>query len=177
MNGDKEKVMRFLVENMKEDAKLMAEGNANPPPVAETNKFTRDFKVKSVTEQQMICNFVRHCGIGRGAGWTGLIIMPTSAILKYVRDIVHDALHLQLHLGDVVMTQTANNTIVVKWQTGEELRLEACHCAIALQHVRGRYFQYLGFIHMDELSERTRLVARTSIIPYKEGDEVVIYES
>lgn len=177
MSGDKAKVMKFLVENMEADAEVHA-GNANPPEVPKTCAVVRlKYEERDVTEQQMICEFVRRCGIGRGSKWKGVIIMPTSNILVYMRNLVHDILHLHLQLGDVIMQQTAGSTIVVKWHSGEELRLEACHCAIALQHLRGCRFQYLGIVHGNELSERTKIVARTLMRPYGNEEVVNVYEA
>lgn len=134
------------------------------------------FEVKQVTETQLISNFARYCGLGRGKDWNGLIVMPTSQILLYVRNIVEDVLRLQVEIGDVEINMTASSTIVVKWQTGETLRLEACHCAKSLHHLRGCHYQFVGFVHLQGLSGRTAMVARLLLRPYNNEPEV-IYEA
>lgn len=177
MTGDASKVMKFLVETMKEDEELLTNENATPPKEPRClHEGSYMYRELQVTEQQMISEFVRCCGIGRGSKWKGVIIMPTSVILKYMRDILTDALHLQLELGDVKIMQSANSTIVVKWLSGEELRLEACHCAMALHHLRGCHYSFLGFVHPEQVSDRTRVVAKTLLRPW-DGKSVTIYEA
>lgn len=139
-------------------------------------QLKRSFEVKQVTETQLVCNFARYCGLGRGKDWNGLIVMPTSQILVYVRNILEDLLYLQIDIGDVEINMTASSTIVVKWQSGETLRLEACHCAKSLHHLRGCHYQFVGFVHPQGLSERTALVARLLLRPYNNEPEV-IYEA
>ncbi len=139
-------------------------------------QLKKSFEVKQVTESQLICNFARFCGLGRGKDWNGLIVMPTSQILVYVRNILEDLLYLQIDIGDVEIKMTASSTIVVKWQSGETLRLEACHCAKSLHHLRGCHYQFVGFVHPQGLSERTALVARLLLRPYNNEPEV-IYEA
>ncbi|WPJ68548.1 hypothetical protein OMDBNIEC_00062 [Salmonella phage STP-SP5] len=179
--GDASKVMKFLVQTMEEDELSYKQKSSTSPKESENYTFCRSenpFSIndRQVTEQQMVSAFVKGCGIGHGSNWKGIIIMPTSTILAYMRDIVHDILHLQLELGDVRITQTASSTIVVTWQSGEELRLEACHCAKALHHLRGCYYCFLGFVHPDGLSSRTRMVARALLRPLN-GQDVTIYEA
>lgn len=139
-------------------------------------QLKKSFEVKQVTETQLIANFARYCGLGRGKDWNGLIVMPTSLILLYVQNIVLDILHLQVDMGDVEINMTASTAIVVKWQSGETLRLEACHCAKSLHHLRGCHYQFVGFVHPQGLSERTALVARLLLRPYNNEPEV-IYEA
>lgn len=139
-------------------------------------QLKKSFEVRQVTEIQLVDNFTRHCGMGRGKDWNGLIVMPTSQILIYVKHIVEDILHLQVQMGDVEINMTASSTIVVKWQTGETLRLEACYCAKSLHHLRGCHYQFVGFVHPQGLSERTALVARLLLRPYNNEPEV-IYEA
>lgn len=139
-------------------------------------QLKKSFEVKQVTESQLICRFARFCGLGRGKDWNGLIVMPTSQILVYVRNILEDLLHLQIDMGDVEINMTASSTIVVKWQSGETLRLEACHCAKSLHHLRGCHYQFVGLVHPEGLSERTALVARLLLRPYNNMPEV-IYEA
>lgn len=139
-------------------------------------QLKKSFEVKQVTESQLICNFARFCGLGRGKDWNGLIVMPTSQILIYVRNILEDLLYLQIDIGDVEINMTASSTIVVKWQSGETLRLEACHCAKSLHHLRGCHYQFVGLVHPEGLSERTALVARLLLRPYNNMPEV-IYEA
>lgn len=139
-------------------------------------QMKKSFEVKQVTETQLVCNFARYCGLGRGKDWNGLIVMPTSQILVYVRNILEDLLYLQIDIGDVEINMTASSTIVVKWQSGETLRLEACHCAKSLHHLRGCHYQFVGFVHPQGLSERTALVARLLLRPYNNEPEV-IYEA
>ncbi|QBZ71711.1 hypothetical protein [Escherichia phage Skure] len=140
------------------------------------DQLKKSFEVKQVTETQLVCNFARYCGLGRGKDWNGLIVMPTSQILVYVRNILEDLLYLQIDIGDVEINMTASSTIVVKWQSGETLRLEACHCAKSLHHLRGCHYQFVGFVHPQGLSERTALVARLLLRPYNNEPEV-IYEA
>lgn len=139
-------------------------------------QLKKSFEVKQVTETQLVCNFARYCGLGRGKDWNGLIVMATSQILVYVRNVVEDVLRLQVEIGDVEINMTASSTIVVKWQSGETLRLEACHCAKSLHHLRGCHYQFVGFVHPQGLSERTALVARLLLRPYNNEPEV-IYEA
>lgn len=139
-------------------------------------QMKKSFEVKQVTETQLIARFARHCGLGRGKDWNGLIVMPTSQILVYVRNVVEDLLRLQIDIGDVEINMTASSTIVVKWQTGETLRLEACHCAKSLHHLRGCHYQFVGFVHLQGLSGRTAMVARLLLRPYNNEPEI-IYEA
>lgn len=139
-------------------------------------QLKNSFEVKQVTETQLIARFARYCGLGRGKEWNGLIVMPTSQIMLYVRNVVEDVLRLQIDIGDVEINMTASSTIVVKWLSGETLRLEACHCAKSLHHLRGCHYQFVGFVHPEGLSERTALVARLLLRPYYNEPEV-IYEA